>query len=172
MQHFIHISNSLFSYSFRSLSVYNVYNAHLSCETRSVSPGETFSLSTHTSLVLGDFNIPHHLADPLRTLRNQDLMLSTPYFDTAAQDGYILLNLTGSPTRLSPTPNQRDRVIDLAFANTALAPFNSSWSNSLPATGSDHTAICTYLANPATRHAAPSPKWKETPWDLITCKEP
>lgn len=155
-----------FNSKFTSLSVYNVYNSHVSRLVRSVSPSDAFPFSQFPSVVMGDFNIHHHLTDPLRSLTNQELALSSPYHDTAAENGYTLLNTPGNLTRHSPT-NHRDGVINLTFANKAAAPFVTEWNNSLPATGSDHTAIRTSLTSPNTRTPAPSPRWKDTPWPLL-----
>lgn len=159
---------AVFSRGFTSLSLYNVYNAHIDRTTRSVNHLLAFPPSPHPSLVLGDFNIHHQLSDPLRSLSKQEMELSSPYFDSAALNGYNLLNLPGSTTSLSPDPNKRNWVIDLTFANTSLMPLVQKWANSLPATGSDHTAIATTLALPNARASAPSPEWEKTPWPLLT----
>lgn len=112
------------SKGFTSLSIYNVYNKHVSRSERSVPPTMAFPSSAFPSLVLGDFNIHHHSTDPLRILSNQELALANPYFEAASAAEYALLNTPSSYTRISPTPSQRNGVIDLSFYNTSsICPF-------------------------------------------------
>ena len=160
--------SSGFRHYFSSLSIYNIYNRHLTRHTRSISPFAAFPRSTFPSLVLGDFNIHHPSCDPDRTFLSPDLILSEPYFEQASESGYVLLNTTGSYTRLASHNNERSGAIDLAFANNALLPFIQSWQNNLPATGSDHTAIKIKISSPTLRVAVSSPQWECTPWPLLT----
>lgn len=148
--------------------VYNVYNTQVDNATRSVSPVSAFPFSPHPTLVLEDFNIHQFASQPGRALKTSDLALSSPYFATTSDKGYALLNTPGSITRYSPMPSQRDGVIDLAFQNLALVPYVRDWCNSLPSTGSDHTAIRITLASPTCKVPALSARWAETPRDLLT----
>src|SRR5260221_5459719 len=58
---------------FKSLTIYNIYNKHSGTFSRSVSPQLCFQKSTFPTLVLGDFNIHHQSADPLRTFKRSEL---------------------------------------------------------------------------------------------------
>src|SRR6266566_1289607 len=152
---------------FKSVTIYNIYNKHSGRFSRSVPPQLCFLKSTLPTLVLGDFNIHHQSADPLRNFKRSELTLSSSYFDIALENNYALLNTSGSYTRTSPAHNQRSSVIDLCFANTALLPFIHSWVNNLPSSGSDHTVIQIQINPPNPPTANSSPQWTLTPWFLL-----
>src|SRR6266581_2355630 len=68
---------------FKSLNVYNIYNKHSGRFTRSVPTQLCFTKSILPTLVVGDFNIHHHSADPSRKFKRSELSLSSPCFDLA-----------------------------------------------------------------------------------------
>ncbi|RPB06330.1 hypothetical protein P167DRAFT_580691, partial [Morchella conica CCBAS932] len=107
--------------------------------------------------------------DPHRTINRREESLSSPYFSTAAGNGYSLLNIPGRITRISPNPVQRHVVIDLAFANPPALNLFHSWSNRLPNAGSDHTPIKLRftLAPSMTSLPTHTPDWKKAPWPAI-----
>jgi len=61
--------------------------------TRSIPPDIIFPASHLPTLTLGELNIHHLTADPLRTFKEDELATSTPYFDRATELGFSLLNL-------------------------------------------------------------------------------
>src|SRR6266568_1059857 len=67
---------------FKSVTIYNIYNKHSGRFSRLVPPQLCFQKSTLPTLVLGDFNIHHQSADPLRNFKRSELKLSSSYFDT------------------------------------------------------------------------------------------
>src|SRR6266702_878704 len=77
---------------FKSLTIYNIYNKHSGRFSRSVPPQLCFQKTTLPTLVLGDFNIHHQTADPLRNFKRSELTLSSSYFDAALEINYALLN--------------------------------------------------------------------------------
>lgn len=158
-----HVAGSL-----QSLTIVNVYNRILSATARSVPPRLAFPHTTQPTLVVGDFNIHHHIPDPLRALSHSEKALGTHYFDEAHAGHYTLLNTPGSRTRLSPHILHRNSCIDLAFANDAARSAFQRWDNNRPASGSDHNVIAVLFSHPGTRQAAPSPNWALVPWGDIT----
>jgi hypothetical protein len=119
-------------------------------------------------MVLGDFNIHNPISDPDRTLSANELALSNPYFLTALDCDYTLLNDPGSFTRHSNAQTQRPSVIDLCFANSKLLSFIKNRKNNLPPSGSDHTVIQVTITPPALNIVKPSPNGKLTPWPVLT----
>ena len=109
--------------------------------TRSVPPVIIFRSSPLPTLTLGDLNIHHPTADPLRTFMEDEIATSTPYFDRATDLGFSLLNTSGVFTRFSISVIGRPGVLDLAFACPILAPYFTEWSDPLPSTRSDHIPI-------------------------------
>ena len=109
--------------------------------TRSVPPGIIFPESPLPTGTLGNLNIHHRTADPLRVFKEDELATSTPYFDSARDLGFTLLNVPRVLTRFSMSLIGRPGVLDLAFACPLLAPYFSEWSDPLPSTGSDHIPI-------------------------------
>jgi len=61
--------------------------------TRSVSPDIIFPESPLPTLTLGDLNIHHPTADPLRVFKEDEIATSSPYFDRATELGFTLLNV-------------------------------------------------------------------------------
>jgi len=102
--------------------------------TRSVPPDIIFPASSLPTLTLGDLNIHHPIADPLRTFKEDELATSSPYFDRATELGFSLLNTPGVFTRFSMSLIGRPGVLDLAFACPLLAPYFTEWSDPLPST--------------------------------------
>ena len=109
--------------------------------TRSVPADIIFPASPLPTLTLGDLNIPHPTADPLRTFKDDVIATSTPYFDRATDLGFTLLNTPGVFTRFSMSLIGRPGFLDLAFACPLLAPYFTEWSDPLPSTGSDQIPI-------------------------------
>jgi len=109
--------------------------------TRSVPADLIFPNLSGPVLTLGDLNIHHLTADPLRTYKADELATTVLYFNRAMDLGCSLLNTPGVYTRFSMSQGGRPGVIDLAFACPLLAPYFSEWSNPLPSTGSDHISI-------------------------------
>jgi len=140
----------LFGSPHRSLRVTSVYLLHTNRPPyRSISPERLFSFLPYPHLVLGDFNLYHPLADPCRSLSEREFTISTRYFDAAFDAPYHLLNTPGVYTRFPFDTISRPSVLDLAFANTALSSFVSSWDTPLPSTGSDHVLCVITLKPPA-----------------------
>jgi len=69
--------------------------------TRSVPPDIIFPTSHMPTLTLGDLNIHHPTADPLRSFKEDEIATSAPYFDRATDLGFSLLNTPGVFTRFS-----------------------------------------------------------------------
>jgi len=82
---------------FRILNLYNLWSQRSS--VRTVLPDVSFPDDGFPFLVVGDFNIHHPLADPLRSYSRRNLAASFPYFSRAADLGFELLNLPGVFTR-------------------------------------------------------------------------
>ena len=109
--------------------------------TRSVPLEIIFPASPLPTLTLGDLNIHHPTADPLRVFKEDELATSTPYFDRAAELGFTLLNVLSVFTQFSMSLIGRPGVLDLAFACPLLAAYFSEWFDPLPSTGSDYISI-------------------------------
>ena len=88
--------------------------------------------------------------------------------DRASARSFSLLNTLGVYTRFPFTANHRPAVLDLAFANSALLPYVSSWNPSLLPTGSDHTALSIVLSTPLLKPPPRGLYWKYTDWDHIS----
>jgi len=135
--------------------------------TSSVPPDLIFSSSPLPTLTLGDLNIHHPTADPLRVFKEDDIGTSTPYFDRATDLGFTLLNIRGVFTRFSMSLIGRPGVLDLAFACHLLAPYFTEWSDPLPSTGSDHIPILLRFEAPLFRPPHPTPNWALTDWATL-----
>jgi len=109
--------------------------------TRSVLADVIFPQRSGPVLTLGDLNIHHPTAAPLRQFKEDELATSVPYSDRATDVGYCLLNTPGVYTHFSMSLVGRPGAINLAFASPLLAPYFSEWSDPLPSTGSDHIPI-------------------------------
>src|SRR5437899_12434261 len=129
--------SGLFCTANRQFRVYNLYSTTAPGPSRrSISPADAFHVYPFPALVVGDFNIHHTLADPLRKVSSNEFALSAPYFDRALDLGFTLVNTPGAYTRFPFDLSTRPSVLDLSFSNTLLAPFVSSCDVSLPSTGS------------------------------------
>jgi len=135
--------------------------------TRSVPPDLIFPVSPLPTLTLGDLNIHHPTADPLRVFKEDEIATSTPYFDRATELEFSLLNVPGVFTRFSMSLVGRPGVLDLAFACPLLAPYLSEWADPLPSTGSDHIPILLRFEAPLFRAAPPTPNWALTDWPTL-----
>ena len=132
-------SDGFFNPSTTAFTIINSYSTKGSSNnTHSVPPDIIFPSSPLPTLTLGDLNIHHPTADPLRTFKEDEIATSTPYFDRATDLGFSLLNIPGVFTRFSMSLIGRPGVLDLAFACALLAPYFTEWSHPLPSTGSDH----------------------------------
>jgi len=135
--------------------------------TPSVPPDIIFPSSPLPSLPLGDLNIHHPTADPLRVFKEHEIATTTPYFDRATDLGFTLLNTLGVFTRFCLSLIVRPGVLDLAFACPLLAPFFTEWSDPLPSTGSDHIPILLRFEAPLFRAPPPTPNWALTDWATL-----
>lgn len=106
----------LFGLSFSSFRKINLYNL---CTQRSslmlVSPLVAFPDSPHPTLVVGDFNIHHHLPDPLRSHSSEELVFSFTYLSRSLELGYGLLNLPGVYSRFPLAALSPPSVLDFSF---------------------------------------------------------
>ena len=135
--------------------------------TASVPPDIIFPSSPLPTLTLGDLNIHHPTADPLRSFKEDEIATSTPYFDRATDLGFSLLNTPGVCTWFSMSLVGRPRVLDLAFACPLLSPYFSEWSVPLPATGSDHIPILHRFAALLFRAPPPTPNRVLSAWAAL-----
>jgi len=135
--------------------------------TRSVPPDIVFPMSSLPTLTLGDLNIHHPTADPVRVFKEDEIATSTPYFDRATELGFTLLNVPGLFTRFSMSLIRHPGVIDLAFACPLLAPYFAEWTDPLPSPGSDHIPILLHFEAPLFRAPSPTPNWALTDWPAL-----
>jgi len=160
----VHTPSGLFDSNDCVLRVYNGYSTNCtSSYVRTITPEGMFKFQDHdfACLVVGDFNAHNPLSDPLREYSAHEVAISAPYIDRAADLGFSLLNTPGALTRFPFVAEDRSAVLDLSFANSALAPFFSTWSTQLPSTGSDHVPIIIFVTTPLLRPAPLSPKWEK-----------
>jgi len=158
----------LFGSPHRSLRVTSVYLLRTNNPPyRSIFPEQLFSFLSYPHLVLGDFNLHHPLADPCRSLSEREFAISTRHFDAAFEVPYHLINTPGLYTRFPFDTISRPSVLDLAFANTALSSFVSSWDTPLPSTGSDHVPCVITLKPPAIMLPPPTPHWALLDLDAV-----
>ena len=154
-----------FNPSTTGFTIINSYSTKgRSNKTPSVSPDIIFPSSPLHTLTLGELNIHHPKADPLRAFKEDEIATSTPYFDRATDIGFSLLNPPGVFTRFSMSLIGRPGVRDLAFACPLRAPYFTEWSNPLPSTGSDHIPILLRFEAPLFRAPPPTPNWALTDW--------
>jgi len=135
--------------------------------TRSVPPDVIFPASSLPTLTLGDLNIHHPTADPLRVFKEDEIATSSPYFDRATELGFSLLNVPGVFTRFSMSLIGSPGILDLAFACPLRAPYFSEWSDPLPSTGSDHIPLLLRFEAPLFRSPPPAPNWALTDWPTL-----
>ena len=94
--------DGFFNPSTTGFTIINSYSTKgRSNNTRSVPVDIIFPSSPLPTLTLGDLNIHHPTADPLRVFKADEIATSTPYFDRATDLGFSLLNTPGVFTRLS-----------------------------------------------------------------------
>jgi len=106
-----------FNTSMTSFSIINSYSTKgRSNNSRLVPSDLIFPCQPCPSLTLGDLNIDHPTADPLRRFKEDKISTSVPYFDTATERGFFLLNIPEVYTSFSMSQIGRPGVIDLAFA--------------------------------------------------------
>jgi len=125
--------------------------------TRSISLEIIFPPAPLPTVMLGDINIHHSTANPLRTFKEDELAISMPYFDRATDLGFTLLNVPGVFTRFSMSLIGHPGVLDLAFTWPLLAPDFAEWSDPLPSTGSDHVLFLLRFDAPLFRTPPPHP---------------
>ena len=157
--------NGFFNPSTTSFTIINSYSTKgRANNTRSVPPDIIFPSSPLPTLTLGNLKIHHPTADPLRTLKEDEIATSSPYFDRATDLGFSLLNTPGVFTRFSMSLVGRLGVLDPAFACPFLSPYFSEWSDPLPSTGSDHIPILLRFEAPLFRAPPPTPNWVQSDW--------
>jgi len=147
------------------LTIINSYSTKgRSNNTRAVPPHIIFPSGPLPTLTLGDLNIHHPTADPLRTFKEDEIATSFPYFDRATDLGFSLLNTPGVFTQFSMSLIGRPGVLDLAFPCPLLTPYFTEWSDPVPSTGSDHIPILPRFEAPLFRPPPPTPNWALTDW--------
>ena len=149
-----------------NLRIINVYNISWD-PGRALVPSKALSTSPIPTLVLGDFNVHHPIANPARYFKPEELILSRPWFDRASLAGFSLINTPGDYTFFPFSQSYRPSVLDLAFANQSFLALAPTWANDLPPTGSDHTApdITFTRRDPFT--STQSPDWDHISWEKI-----
>ena len=160
--------DGFFNPSTTGFTIINSYSTKgRSNKTRSVLPDIIFPSRPLHTLTLGELNIHHPTADPLRAFKEDEIATSTPYFDRATDLGFSLLNPPGMFTRFSMALIGRPGVQDLAFACPLRAPYFTVWSDPLPSTGSDHIPILLRFEAPLFRAPPPTPNWALTDWSSL-----
>jgi len=135
--------HGFFELQFTRFRVINAYNLPLKAAPfRTITPLDLFQDNAFPTMVVGDLNLHHPAADPLRTFDSGEYNLSHPYYSQASEHGYSLLNQPRLYTYFPFTHNARPSVLDLTFANGPLFPSFSRWDTPLPSTGSDHVPVC------------------------------
>src|SRR6266481_1565393 len=142
--------------------IHNIYNTPWN--STSLLGQEMFILSPFPTIVLGDFNLHSPLTDPLRHFSHEELRLSNPITDLAAERGYTLLNSPGLHTYFPHTHRFRSSTLDLAFTNLPFTKFGTSWNNNTPPTGSDHSAPLTTMHLSFDIPAYIIPDWNNIDW--------
>src|SRR6266852_1064031 len=148
------------------IQIVNIYNTPWN--SSALLSEEIFLLSTLPTIVLGDFNLHSPLAEPLRHFSHPEIHLSTPIFDLASDQGYVLLNTPGIHTYFPHARRFRSSTLDLAFTNLAFAQYHTSWNNNSPPTGSDHTSPCTKIHLSFNIPPYKIPDWYKIDWNQAT----
>ena len=157
-----------FDFCFTRFRVTSAYSTRQrSPPYRTLTPQELFPCLSFPLLVLGALNIHYSSSDPLRVLDPGELSVSHPYFPLASEPDFSLLNQPGVYTYFPFTHSSRPSVLDLAFANSFLAPAFSKWDTPLPCTGSDHFPLVVSVCAPRFHSPDPSPNWTKTDWETI-----
>ena len=160
--------SGFFDFSFTRFRITNAYSTHLrSPPYRTLVPQDLFPVLSFPLLVLGDLNIHHSSSDPLRILDPAELSISHPYFSLSSERNFSLFNQPGVYTYFPFTHSSRPSVLDLALANSLLAPAFNKWDTPLPSTGSDHVPVLISFCSPKFRPPDPSPNWAKTDWERI-----
>jgi hypothetical protein len=150
----------------KPFQIVNIYNTPWN--PSALIPEEIFLLSTLPTIVLGDFNLHSPLADPLRHFRHREIRLSEPFFDLAADRGYQLLNTPGIHTHFPHAQRFRPSSLDLAFGNSVLSNYHTSWDNNSPPTGSDHTSPRTRIYLSFNIAPYSTPDWNNIDWNVAS----
>ena len=120
----------LFRSPHHSLRITSVYLLHTNCAPyRSLTPHRVFSLLHCPHLIVGDYNLHHPLAEHLHSLSDTEYTLSARYLNVAFTAPYQLLNTPEVYTRFPFDTITRPSLLDMAFANSTLSPFVSSWDS-------------------------------------------
>jgi len=135
--------------------------------TRSVPQEIIFPVSALPTLTLGDLNIHHPTADPLRTFKEDEIATASPYFDRAMELGFTLLKVPGVLTRFSMSLIGRPCILDVAFTCRLLALCFSEWSDPLPSTGSDQVPILLRFEAPLFGFPPLAPNCALTDWPAL-----
>ena len=161
--------SGLFDSNHHVLRIYNGYSTNgSSSNICTYAPAQMFPELDFPCLIANDFNIHNPLSDPLWDFSPNDIAISAPYFERAADMGFFLLNTPGVYSHFPFVSGDRPAVLDHSFAKTELTPFFTSWSTHLPRTGSDHIAIMLTLSAPRLCPAAASPNWEKADWTTLT----
>jgi len=160
--------DGFFNPSTTGFTIINSYSTKRSSNnTLSVPPDIIFPSSPLPTLTLGDLNIHHPTADPLRVFKDDEIASSSPYFDRATDLGFSLLNTPAVFTQFSMSLIGHPGVLDLAFAGPLLAPYFTEWSDPLLSTGSDHIPILLRFEAPLFQAPPPTPNWALTDWTSL-----
>src|SRR5205807_8813439 len=112
--------------------------------SRTLLPLDLFSTHSFPTITMVDFNLHDLLPDPLRELSSQDISVSAPYFERAADLRYSLLNVPGIFTWFPFDSSSCPGILNVSFANPEAFPFFQNWEATLPSTVSDLGPI-TYI---------------------------
>ena len=95
----VHSPSGLFDSNHHVLRIYNGYSTNgSSSNIRAVAPEQMFPDHDFSCLIAGDFNIHNPLSHPLRDFCPNDVAISAPYYERAADMGFSLLNTPGVHT--------------------------------------------------------------------------
>ena len=165
----VHSASGLFDSNHHILRIYNGYSTNGSSSyIRTVAMEQLFLENNFPCLIAGDFNIHNPLSDPLRDFSPNDIAVSAPYYEQAAEMVFSLLHTHRVFTRFPLVAGDRPTVDDLSFANTELAPFVTSWSTHLPSTGSDHIPILLAFSAALLCLSVASPNWEKTDRTILS----
>src|SRR5207302_8538904 len=84
-----------------------------------------FILLAHSfsTIIMGDFNLPHLLSDPPRELSSRDILVSASYFDRAIDLDCSLLNVLRIFIQFLFDSSSHLGILDISFANSAVSSF-------------------------------------------------
>ena len=139
-----------------ALRVNNAYNTWTSTNP-SVPPPIALPEIPFPSITIGDLNVHHPLTDPDRSPSSYDSVRADQFFELVTLCRYNVLNTPASYTRFPMVAGHRPAVLDYTLANDAAQALFRSWDNSLPPTGSDHTAIHTTFGALSSTPSPPHP---------------